>query len=223
MAGKDDIGATLQELVATERRARELHAALARKPRGELLAALGRAVRAAAKGKSEVAALTLLCAARLYGEFETPEAVDGLIAILGGADADARLEAGEQLQGIAEDHFRLVAERVRRLTGRSGPPSAALLELPYVLAETGHPDVTALLAELLEHRDADVVAAAIEGLTLLGDRAAVERLEPLRDDRRPTELGGDGRERFEATVGELALEAIEMLTGGPEGEEPGEP
>ncbi len=58
----------------------------------------------------------------------------------------------------------------------------------------------------------DAVAAGIEVLAEIGDPQAVKLLEPLVDDTRVVELADDGGEdTSEASIGELASEAIELL------------
>jgi hypothetical protein len=206
----------LRELVGAERRARELHDALRGHPRAELLRALRGAIDRASEPQAEEPELSLLCVARLLGELHGPEVVDALVDVLGSPHPLAKLEAGEQLQGLALEHFPDVADGVERALRRLPADSSALVELPYLLVDTQHPDVTALLGKALGHAHPDVVAAAIESLAAFGDPAAIELLEPWRRDSRRSTLGDeDEGERFEATVGELAEDAIELLRAVP--------
>jgi HEAT repeat protein len=90
--------------------------------------------------------------------------------------------------------------------------SPALPELPYLLAEIPEPGVLKLLGLFLAHSDPDAVAAAIEALAEMGDPAAIPLLEPLAHDDRTVELADDGSDTTsEASIGELATEAIELL------------
>ena len=209
-----------RELVGAERRSRELHEALRKRPRAELLAMLRQQMARAAEPKADEPELVLLCVARLLGELHGPEVVDSLIDILGCRHPLSKLEAGEQLQGLALEHFPDVAEGVERALQRLPADNSALVELPYLLVDTQHPDVTALRGKALGHSHADVVAAAIEALAAFGDPAAIELLEPLRRDSRRSTLGDeDEGERLEATVGELCEDAIELLSAVPGAEE----
>src|SRR6185369_4791393 len=108
--------------------------------------------------------------------------------------------------------FKEVAGGVERALKRLPVGSPALPELPYILAEVPEPGVVKLLAQFLAHRDPDAVAAAIEAIAEIGDPAAIKVLEPLVGDERTVELADDGSEATsEATLGELAGEAIELL------------
>src|SRR6185437_6534543 len=90
--------------------------------------------------------------------------------------------------------------------------SPALPELPYLLGEVPEPGVMRLLGQFLAHKDPDAVAAAIEVLAEIGDPQAVKLLEPLVEDTRVVELADDGGDdTSEASIGELAGEAIELL------------
>ena len=91
----------------------------------------------------------------------------------------------------------------------------ALAELPYVFAEVPEPGVMKLLALFASHEDPDAVAAAIEVGVEIGDPAFAKVLNRLLDDTRTVELAdeiGDGES--EVTLGELASEAIELLSSG---------
>ena len=86
--------------------------------------------------------------------------------------------------------------------------------LPFVLAEAGDAGAGALIAKLLTHADADVVASAIEALVEMGDGAYRADIERLSKDPRAlaaveTEEGESAQES--GTVGELATEAAKIL------------
>jgi HEAT repeat protein len=214
----------LGDLVATEAEVRRIHGSLCRAPRAELLRAVHACVRHAGQPPFVPADLWLFCAARLAGEFDEPEALDALVDVLGGEGDEARVEAGEQLLGLAEARLDAVAAAAKRALERLPVDHPALRELPYVLGEAMHPRVVEMLAPWLRHPNADVVAAAIEALATLGEPAACSLLEPLcGDERRSTVDQGDD-ERLEATVGELASQAIELLASIATGEDeaPGE-
>ena len=93
-------------------------------------------------------------------------------------------------------------------------------ELPYILAEIPEPGVVKLLGQFLTHADPDAVAAAIEAIAELGDPQAIKLLEPLAHDERTVELADDGSDATsEASIGELATEAIELLQSFEGGDE----
>jgi HEAT repeat protein len=72
--------------------------------------------------------------------------------------------------------------------------------------------VVKLVGMFLSHKDPDAVAAGIEALAEIGDPSAIKLIEPLVDDPRTVELADDGGdETSEASIGELAVEAIELL------------
>ncbi len=208
----------LSALFEAEREARRLHdelAALAETPKGrdELVATIRDGVEEAAKGASEEAVVRLSCLARLLGELDGPDVADLLIRVLDSEHPEARNEAGEQLQGLAFDRFKEVAQAVERALSTLGKGSNALVELPYVLVEVPEGGVVALLSKFLEHDDPDAVAAAIEALVEVGDPAAVKPLEALLDDERTSVLGEEDDAEAEVAIGDLAGEAISLLKG----------
>ena len=214
--------AKLGELFEAERRSRRLHDELADSDREPLLVAL-RSALAEASGAAgtvlepEEASLRLVCVARLLGELDGPRVVDALVDILACEHAEARGEAGEQLQGLAFERFREVAEGVERALERLPVGSPALVELPYILVEVPEGGVLKLLERFLRHEDADAVAAAIEACVEIGDPVVLPAMRELTDDERTTaivdEEGGD-----EVTLGDLAAEAIELLGDPVEGD-----
>lgn len=210
-----DFDTELDQLFAAEREARRLHDTLAQHGRQELLGlvtALRGKINAASSLEPEEASLELVCAARLLGEFEGPEVADALIDVLASEQAEARYEAGEQLAGLAFDRFKEVAQAAERALERLPEDSLALVELPYVLADIPEGGVVKLLGGFLEHKNAEVVAAAIETLAEIGDPAGVKLLEKLRDDARITTVGEEDEGGAEVTIGDLAREAIELLS-----------
>jgi HEAT repeat protein len=213
VATRDSIDRTLNEMFDAERNVRRLHDELASLPPGELLDALSGALAAALKEPNEdEAALRLVRVAALLGEHEGPRAVDGLIDVLSSESPEARRAAGEELEALAYERFKEVAQGVERALKRLPVGSPALPELPYILQEIPEPGVVKLVAKFLSHKDADAVAAAIETLAEIGDPSAAAQLEPLSGDDRTVELADDGGDTTsEVTIGELADEAIELL------------
>lgn len=201
----------LEELFSAERAVRRLHAELSSEPKKPLLAAVAIETRAAlAEGDTDEAALRLVRLAALLGELEGPEAVDLLIDVLGGESPEARAVAGEELENVAFDRFKEVALGIERALARLPGDSAALTELPYLLAEVGEPGCLKLLGRFLAHKSPEPVAAAIEALAELGDPAAAALLAPLERDARQVEVDDEAGGLL-VTIGELAHEARELL------------
>jgi HEAT repeat protein len=206
----------LLKLFDAEREVRRVHDELTSRAtdgsgRDELVRAIRAGIGQAGSAAPEEAAVRLVCMARLLGELDGADVADALIEVLDSEHPEARNEAGEQLQGLAFDRFKEVAEAVERALVRLSPTgSHALVELPYVLVEVPEPGVVPLLSRFLKHGDPDAVAAAIEALVEVGDPAAVGALNALVDDPRTSILGEEDQES-EVTIGELAAEAIELL------------
>lgn len=213
MATRDEIITNLAKLFDAERAVRRLHDELASLPADELMEALTVSLAAALREPNEdEASLRLVRIAALLGEHEGPRVIDALIDVLSSDHVEGRRAAGEELEALAFERFKEVAGGVERALKRLPVGSAALPELPYILAEVPEPGVTKLLGMFLQHGDADAVAAAIEALAELADPTAIGLLEPLTRDERTVELADDGGEATsEATIGELASEAIELL------------
>jgi HEAT repeat protein len=207
------IETTLSELFDAERNVRRLHDELSTLPTNQLLDTLSGALSAALREPSEEeASLRLTRIAALLGEHEGPRVVDALIDVLSSDHPEARRAAGEELEGLAYERFKEVAGGVERALKRLPAGSPALPELPYILAEIPEPGVLRLLGQFLAHADPDAVAAGIEAIAELGDPEAIKLLEPLRHDERTVELADDGGDATsEASIGELAGEAIELL------------
>lgn len=213
MSTREQINQTIDKLFDAERTVRRLHDELASLSAGELLDPLTAKLTAALKEPNEdEASLRLVRIAALLGEHEGPRAIDALVDVLSSEHPEARRAAGEELEALAFERFKEVAGGVERALKRLPVGSPALPELPYILAEVPEPGVVKLLGQFLQHKDPDAVAAAIETLAELGDPAAIKLLEPLAHDDRTVELADDGGETTsQATIGELANEAIELL------------
>jgi hypothetical protein len=147
--------------------------------------------------------------------------MDALIDILATSLPEARHAAGEAIEEAAFERFKEVAQGVERALKRLPEGSPALPELPYILVEVPEPGVIKLIEMFLRHKDADAVAAAIEASADLGDPVLIKHLEKLKSDKRTVDMAEeDDGEPSEVTLGELASEAIDLLTGGDEdGEE----
>jgi HEAT repeat protein len=199
-------------LFDAERTARKLHAGLVDQGRDELVKELREATKAAiASNDDEESSLRLARLAVLLGDLDGTEVVDLLVDILGSDSPEARVQAGEALEGLAFDRFKEVALGIERAVDRLPKGSPALTELPFLLAEVGEPGCVKLLGRFLKHADAEAVAAAIEALAELGDPAAIPLLAPLEKDPRQVQLDEEDGEGERVGLGDLAFEAREIL------------
>ena len=202
----------LTALFDAERKARTLHAGLLDQPREELMKELLDATRAALpKADEEESSLRLSRMALLLGDLDGGAVVDLLVDILGSESPEARVQAGEALEGLAFDRFKEVALGIERAVDRLPTGSPALTELPFLLAEVGEPGCVKLLGRFLKHADAEAVAAAIEAIAELGDPAAIPLLAPLEKDPRQVQLEEEDGEGERVGLGDLAFEAREIL------------
>ncbi len=221
-ANPENLDTLLPQLFEAERKVRKLQDGVAASDQGRAVDALARAADAALREADEdESALRLTLIAELLGEFEGPRVIDTLIDILNSSLEEPRDAAGVALEGLAFDRFKEVATGVERAVKRLPVGAPALAELPYVFAEVPEPGVMKLLALFASHEDADAVAAAIEVGVEMGDPAFAKVLTRLIDDTRTVELAdeiGDGES--EVTLGELAAEAIELLSGAEGDDEP---
>ena len=90
----------------------------------------------------------------------------------------------------------------------------ALSELPYLLMEIPEPGVSKLLQKFLDHKNPEVVAAAIEATVEMGDSASAPKLAKLEKDTRLVELDEEEEgpdQPTSVTIGDLAKEARLML------------
>ncbi|WP_437762952.1 hypothetical protein WMF27_43510 [Sorangium sp. So ce281] len=214
MQNRQAIETTLNKLFDAERAARRLHDDLTAMPGDGLLDVLTDAIAAATRENDEdEAALRLVRIASLLGEHEGPRALDALIDVLASEHPEARQAAGEEIETLAYDRFKEVAQAIERALKRLPVGSSALPELPYLIAEVPEPGVPKLLSQFLSHKDPDAVAAAIETLVEIGDPAHAPLIQPLLDDKRTVELADDGGDdaTSEVTIGELAEEALSLL------------
>ncbi|WP_044247788.1 HEAT repeat domain-containing protein [Chondromyces apiculatus] len=214
MPNRQAIETTLGKLFDAERTVRKLHDELAMLPPDQTLDVLLNAVQAAkAEQDEDEAVLRLVRLSSLLGEHEGPRAVDALVDVLASEHPEARRAAGEELEGLAYDRFKEVAQGVERALARLPAGSPALYELPYLIAEVPEPGVTKLLAMFLKHSDADAVSAAIEALVEIGDPGSAALLRPLVGDKRTVEMEDDSSDATsDVTLGELAEEALGMLS-----------
>jgi HEAT repeat protein len=175
--------------------------------------------RALAAEPSVDAGLRLMLLSDLLVEIPGQESVQCLLRILGHEDPGIRVSAGEALVEVLSDRWGEASRVVETAVDRTLTIDA-LRELPFVLAEVGEPSASKIIAKLLSHEDADVVASAIEALVELGDRSQLEAIRRLVDDPRPLsaedEDEGDEEASAGATLGDLAADAVEVLSQAPE-------
>jgi HEAT repeat protein len=203
---------TLEALFDKERDIRTLHASLLEHGGAELITEITSATKSAlALANHAEAALRLVRLSFLLGDLDGDAVVDLLIDILGSHLPEPRVSAGEALEALAFDRFKEVALGIERALDRLPASSPALTELPFLLAEVAEPGCTKLLGRFLKHTNADVVGAAIEALTELGDPAAIALLGPLENDGRQVQLDDDDGHGDRVTIGDLAFEARELL------------
>jgi HEAT repeat protein len=211
---REHLEKTLSALFDAERAARKLHDELADAKTDDVLDVLTDAVGTAMKEpREEEAALRLVRIANVLGTLEGPRVVDTLIDVLGSEWPEARDAAGQELEGLAYDRFKEVAQGVERALKRLPSGSPALQELPYILSEIPEPGVSKLLVEFLQHEDAEAVAAALTVAVEMGDGSLAKHVKKLLGDKRVAEIAdeSDEEELQTVTLGELAEEALEVL------------
>jgi HEAT repeat protein len=213
MSAKLSAREQLDTLFEADRKVREAEASLLANAAGdELEKALERAADdAAGLADTTESAARLTRLADLCAQVQGPRMADTLIRILNHEDPQVRVAAGEALRDFAYDRYAEVGRAIERAFARElrGP---ALAEIPWILAEIAEPSAVPLIARCLKHQDPEVVASGIEALAEIGDPEAIGHLEPLAKDKRVVDLD-EGETAFSTTIGELAREAIEELSG----------
>lgn len=203
----------LQAIFDAERALRDAEAQLMREPDAHTLeTVLWDAVTHATNmaDRSE-AVLRLERLADLCAQVPGPRMVDALLRILADDTPSVRHAAGEAILDVAYERYAEVARAIERgLDENMSAPAAT--ELPYILAEVGEPSALSLLRRFLQHRDPEVIAAAMEAMAQLGDPEAAADLERFVGDARRVTME-DFEDETATTLGELAQEALEELTG----------
>lgn len=221
MSTTSELQTHLEGLFSAERKVRELHDTLAATPKDALLDVLVPAIADASKLEDEdEASLRLVRVAELLTDVESPRAMDALIDILTTELPEARHAAGEAIEECAFERFKEVALGVERALTRLPVGSPALPELPYILAHVPEPGVLKLIEKFLKHADPDAVAAAIEVAADMGDPILIKPLEKIVGDKRTVDMADEeSDEESEVTLGELAEEAIAILSGDEDDDE----
>jgi HEAT repeat protein len=147
--------------------------------------------------------------ADLCAQVPGPAMADALIAILNDVEPRVRVAAGEALRDVGYERYAEVARAIERALDR-GDTGPAMSELPWVLAEIAEPSALPLIRRFLDHLSADVVAAAIEALSQLGEPEAAEDLKRFVDDTRSVIIE-DFEDETKTTLGELAQDALREL------------
>lgn len=206
----------LDAIFAADRSAREAEARMLAEGDDDALAdLLARATTEALElGDREEAAIRLERLADLCAQVSGPRMVDAMIAILGHEEPAVRVAAGEALLDVGYERYAEVARAIERAldAGTGGP---AMQELPWILSEIGEPSALPLVRRFLSHEDAEVVAAAVEALAMLGEPDAIDDLSKLTDDERVVAIDEFEHETT-ATLGELARAAIHELERAPD-------
>jgi HEAT repeat protein len=201
----------LRAIFDAERALRQAETQLLQADHKSLEDLLSQAVAAAKEERDPYEAeLRLTRLADLCAQVPGEAMADALLAILDEEQPSVRVQAAEALVDVAYDRYAEVARAIERALNRNdnGP---AMQELPWVLAEIAEPSALPLVTRFLTHTNEEVVASAIEALTRLGDPQAVQPLKKLVNDARVVTVE-EGDEEFTSTVGELASEAIEVLS-----------
>lgn len=188
---------------------------LSAKPK-ELVPVLVRAVDEALRMRDEnEAELRLRRLASLCGATEGPETADALIKILDFDDPGVRQVAGEELEDRAYERYAEFARAVDRALDRKSA-GASMLELPHIIAAVGEPSALLLLRRFLAHEDPEVCAEAIGAIAELGDRSAIDVLKTYAADQRVVSVADEEDDELQATIGQLVVDAIELLESAPE-------
>lgn len=201
----------LRAIFDAERALRQAESQLLQADHKSLEDLLSQAVAAAKEERDPYEAeLRLTRLADLCAQVPGEAMADALLSILDEEQPSVRVQAAEALVDVAYDRYAEVARAIERALERNddGP---AMQELPWVLAEVAEPSAVPLVTRFLNHKNEEVVASAIEALTRLGDPQAVAPLKKLVNDPRVVTVE-EGDEEFTSTVGELASEAIEVLS-----------
>ena len=204
----------LDAIFRADRELREAEGNLFASAKDKALAeVLSNAVNTAAAHKNRAeAAMRLERLADLCAQVEGPLMVDALFRILDDDEPAVRVAAGEALLDVAFDRYAEVARTMEVWLDRKhdGP---AMSELPWILSEIAEPSALPLLKRFLAHKEAEVVASAIEAIAALGDPDGIPALEAFAKDEREIEVD-DGETESKATIAELVEDAIRELGGG---------
>jgi hypothetical protein len=204
----------LRKLVDLERTLRATHRAILEVPAKQVVASLQGATGKTAALSPEDRICELVPMATLAGLLDVAESIDVLLPMLSVAEPEVRLTAGEAMLALMESRFSDVEARLEKLLPKLSPGDLALVEVPYILGETGAPECLGLLDLLLKNKDTEAVVAAIEAMVEIGDPAAIPMLRRLEKDGRMAMVESDEGEDESVAIGALASEACELLEEG---------
>jgi len=201
----------LQRIFDADRTLRKAEASLLRNKRSsDLVALLHReTLHAASLEDRPEATMRLERLADLCAQVPGPEMTDALIMILDDGEPRVRVAAGDALRDVGFERYAEVARGVERALDRAHD-GLCMSELPWVLAEIAEPSALPLIRRFLDHPNADVIAAAIEALSQLGDPDAARDLERFVEDPR-TVIIEDFEDETKTTLGELAQDALQIF------------
>ena len=204
----------LQRIFDAERTLREAEKLLLRKQRADDLVALlsTETTRALTMEDRQEGSMRLERLADLCAQVPGPAMADALIAILNDSEPRVRVAAGEALRDVGYERYAEVARAIERALDR-GETGPAMSELPWVLAEIAEPSALPLIRRFLDHPDPEMVAAAIEALSQLGEPDAAQDLKRFLGDRRSVIIE-DFENETKTTLGELAEDALRELGYG---------
>ncbi|HEX2677699.1 MAG TPA: hypothetical protein VHM19_13700 [Polyangiales bacterium] len=202
----------LDAIFDADRALRKAEADLLAGPPAELAKLLASAVDSAKREKRPAEAeLRMIRLSDLCAQVPGPEMADALLALLDEDGPSVRVQAAEALVDVAFDRYAEVARAIERALER-GDAGPKMRELPWVIVEVAEPSAVPLLKRFLAHADAEIAASAVEAAASLGDPAILPALAKLKDDPRMVTVE-NGDEELEASLGELASEALVALGG----------
>lgn len=207
-----DYSGTLDELFRHDRLARKAERRLlASKDRKGLSRALLGATATELQGDAPDAEDRLARLTELLAEVATLETTSTLFEILCDQRPKARRAAVDALIGVGVERFDLLARAARKILSENLSLSV-LEELALVLGEVDPEEAVDLLLEMLEHRDPNVVVAALEIAGGFGwDKRIWKSLARLTRDGRAVTIDDEEEGRVTLSISELATELLETL------------
>ncbi|MDJ0764347.1 MAG: hypothetical protein QNJ97_15315 [Myxococcota bacterium] len=163
----------------------------------------------AASGEGDLIAVGMVRLSEMLLTLGSEPAVKTLGQGMNHANPDIRLLCADALLHLATEDLDTIRPAIEDALASSGPGSE---EMPFLLMELDHPDVPMFLERFLGHKEAMVVAAAVEAFGVIGNDAALPLLNTLQDDERVITVQEEGGKQAEWTIGRLAKETIELLS-----------
>ena len=202
---------TIQQIIELDEKIAELRETLEQSPIEEQEAELVSRFDGMLGGtkKEGLISVGMIRVAEMLLGLESDAAAKSLGKGLGHENEDVRLLCGDAFLHLAGEGLDKVMPVVE-----DGLANGGLLaeELPFLLMDIESPEITGVIAKFLEQKDGEIVASAIESLAELGDSEAVPFLNKLLKDERTVTAEAEGTDKAQWTIGQLAKEAIEMLS-----------